>query len=290
MSESRFDPEVLALLDEIASDPRASLLRMPARPLKNWIAGPEEVLSPHASHLTRAERHLVQAYREEAASVLVEACIRELSQSRVADSSTPPSPTLEARARRLVDHAGIDGPDLEPLERVASSKRVSSLVIAGAAMRLAPSDVARNCLGAALTLEGSPASARRVLGPVARDGATARQRAKALANLGMVCSELRDYEGAVEYNRLACRTDGDWAAAPIWALVGAIQLGRERDVVEFLRRVDQRASTRSVQDLAAGMRRDRIKGSWSPTRDSARALSLVQRLGAQSRELCNAFQ
>lgn len=64
------DPEVEALLAEIARDPRSSLLRAPRARNLPELFRPPDLVRPSATFLTRAERHLLAVHREEVAFLL----------------------------------------------------------------------------------------------------------------------------------------------------------------------------------------------------------------------------
>jgi len=69
----KLDPEVRAVLEEVAADPRSHLLRVPRLrvPLEH-----EPPVSPGEAGLTAAERHLLQAHRAEVARLLLLAVVR----------------------------------------------------------------------------------------------------------------------------------------------------------------------------------------------------------------------
>jgi hypothetical protein len=65
-------PEIRGLLEEIVADPRSSIRLAPRRALSTWFDTGETVRATDVSR-TKAERHLVEAHREELAALLCEA-------------------------------------------------------------------------------------------------------------------------------------------------------------------------------------------------------------------------
>ncbi|HEX6885333.1 MAG TPA: hypothetical protein VF530_18305 [Planctomycetota bacterium] len=69
--ELEIDPEIRGLLEEIASDPRSALRLAPRHALRGWFERPEPARTRDLV-TTSAERHLIEAYREEVAELLCE--------------------------------------------------------------------------------------------------------------------------------------------------------------------------------------------------------------------------
>lgn len=67
--ELEIDPEIRGLLEEITSDPRSALRLAPRRALRSWFERPEPARTSDLA-TTSAERHLLEAYREEVAEML----------------------------------------------------------------------------------------------------------------------------------------------------------------------------------------------------------------------------
>jgi hypothetical protein len=63
--------ELRDLLEEIVADPRSAIRFAPRRALRSWFESGETLSGREIDH-TRAERHLIEAYREELAQLLLE--------------------------------------------------------------------------------------------------------------------------------------------------------------------------------------------------------------------------
>jgi tetratricopeptide (TPR) repeat protein len=66
------DPEIRGLLEELVSDPRASIRLVPKRALRPWLESSDTASSRDVSE-NRLARHLVEAHREALARLLLEA-------------------------------------------------------------------------------------------------------------------------------------------------------------------------------------------------------------------------
>jgi hypothetical protein len=66
------DPEIRGLLEELVSDPRASIRLVPKRALRPWLESSDSASSRDVSE-NRLARHLIEAHREALAKVLLEA-------------------------------------------------------------------------------------------------------------------------------------------------------------------------------------------------------------------------
>ena len=92
------DPEVLAIVGEIVSDPDSVLLRELRKPLFGRWPNREAPLSAGTAFLNSAERHLLAApYRDELADALYQASRRRLNELPLGGYSTPPHASLGPR-------------------------------------------------------------------------------------------------------------------------------------------------------------------------------------------------
>ncbi len=174
-----FDPEIQALLEEIVADPNSTLLRVPQARLSRWLTKREPAVSAGESLLTRAERHLVQEYRENVATMLQRGCTRMLLEEvswqtmlhRTMRGFEQPELPLEetwntevrhhVRSARKHEHMQVASSLLERSIEVDQKPAPSQL--AAASLRLVPRDETRIWLSLALGLEGQARSALRTV-------------------------------------------------------------------------------------------------------------------------------
>jgi hypothetical protein len=291
MSEQQFEPAVLALLQEIAKDPRASLLRIPKAPLLRYMGRPEETISPHGSHLTKAEKHLVTAYREQAARVLVEACILRLKEDpQIFSTIQPDGADLRARAHALSSRVRAEERPLDALRALAHGTETPVSGMAVAALLLAPSELALNVLALAHQAEGNVQASIRVLGK-AFDGASSfHQRAQAYENMARACDMQQRFGEALEFNYRASVTDVRKVRFLVWCLTSAIQAGDEARAIESIGRLEEHPQDADLPDIVRRLRLGRKRDSWSPTRGSLRVVANIRRhLTEKSGDICGAF-
>jgi hypothetical protein len=290
MSEHTFDPNVIALLDEIARSSESSLLRVPKEKLARWVPGPEDVLSPRGSFLTKAERHLVWAYREEAAAVLYEACIARLAEAPekgafVERARRPEWRQVATRARALQESR----PELMCSLDGIGTKSASALC--AAAVVLAPTDKARLALAASYKAEGQKRAAFNVYKMILSGPCSARSRAQALDGHGCIqCQKkefkksLESYLSAAEYG---CRPDN-----VACVLIVACQLGDESRVTRSGAELgDAQPTGLWIDDLVAFLQTTRAAEFWAPTPSAMATIPrAIDKLPTAARRICETMQ
>lgn len=286
---TRFEPEVLALLDEIARSPEGRLLRVPRERLRSYFGDPKEILTPHGSFQSRAERHLITRYREQAARVLLEACHARLQQDQqVVTTAHHDEEALRERARVLsaqlsTDFAGTQDPLLH-----LSGLSATELAVASA--RLDPRDAALNALAVCYQSEGWLQSSLRVLATFFDLAVSSEQRADAFSNMARAHSLQGQFSRAVDFRMQACTFDHRRSRLAAWGMVDAIQAGSEERALACSRLLEERASDGGVPGVLQFLDAGRSRARWQPTRE-ARDLCLRLRnaLPTVSGALCDAF-
>jgi len=203
--QSRMDPEVRAILEEVALDPRSHLLRVPVPaipPRREEPVRDTEVL------LTRAERRLVEVHRHEVAELLLEEVRRAvLEEQRVGSAILRPVEgdsgfrrhdprEWESRARRrlsvIPEELGESwgGSLLEECVRTAPDRRPSPVQLAAASLRLVPRALTRLYLALALHEAGQTRSGLQVLFDVLDGGPSAALEPYLWQNVGLLESSL----------------------------------------------------------------------------------------------------
>ncbi|NOT32129.1 MAG: hypothetical protein HOP15_16905 [Planctomycetes bacterium] len=296
MSEHSFDPEVVALLDEIARSSSSTLLRTPKERLLRWVGRPEEVLSPHGSYLSKAEKHLVGAYREQAASVLYAACIDRLASRPetgvfVESSRRPDMREINSRASRLAQGMSSQQPDGLVHKALLNHTGLSASGLATISLRLVPADPARIALGASYHVDGLPFAAMRMFEQVLSGRPSSNMRSIAHDNRGSVQCALRNYSRALESYVAASRAAvGRWKVTIVRMTV-ALQLGEKGEAVhsaEALAGMD--VKTEWLNELIQFFEQTRRAKKWVLTPQAERAIcELHDSLPEVARRVCNAL-
>lgn len=254
----QFEPEVEALLREIARDPRSCLLRVP-RPAVSRTAVEEQ---PHvmagATGLTAAERQLLLVHRADAAQLLRELCRRRLMDEFFLSGAIGP----DWNASRRMAHAVSDeewersakaelafaadaAGDLEAYrllqQCVARGPGTNASVadVAAASLRLEPSDEARIYVALDQISDGALRSAEAGLHQVIQ-GTTRRQLASiAWEDVGLARWCENDAERALEmYQRSAAVDPTRWMPI-LESFVTAVMLGLTDTAMRWSRVLDE---------------------------------------------------
>ena len=299
MNGRAFDPEVVELLKVVAADPRSGILHAPREPLLRWAGRTEETISAGSSYLTRAERHLVMAYREEVAELIYWMAIWRVtfggSGGSMAFLRKAKHPEPSALRESAKANAGSDGARMAIGEQVVSLllefERTSASRLAAAAMRLRPNDLSRIVLGHAFHSEKQTSSALRTFNAVIARTTSAEIRSYALENLGMVFSAKREFGKALQCNAQAVHQTPYRVAPRVWFFSMAIQLGNEAEVRRSaidLEEVPEHHGT--LEEVLGLMERARIAGSWKAT-EGARQLvrSMGESLPPRAMKICDVF-
>jgi hypothetical protein len=286
MTERALAPEVVALLEKIAADPESSLLHVPRERLLRYVGHPEETVSPHGSYLSKAEKHLVAAYREQAAWLLLEACVLRLKEDPLVFSTLAPAPeNLRRVAGRVWDTLGGEEP---ALGGVAAGTEVSCLALASASLRLAPSTLALNCLALAHQQEGQARTSLRTLHRLLDDTCPSHQRAQALENMARAHVMLQEFQEAFACDYRASLIDERKVRFIVCCLTDALQGGEERKALESAARLGRRGE--DLSHFVRGLRLGRENGTWAPTPASLQLLSRIRRhMPERSGVICDVF-
>jgi hypothetical protein len=277
MSETQFEPEVLALLDEIARSPEGRLLHVPRERLRSYYGDPSETLTPHGSFLSRAERHLVSAYREQAAQVLLEACILGLKRDPQFFTTLKRDIGELRDKARCLDAVRIgEGNPARTLVALASGEDLSLTELAIASVRLDPCDRAHNILAVCYQQEGWFNSSLKALERFRRGAASQLQRAQAFANMAHVFARLLDFPEAVRLGLKACALEETRSRFPAWSLTSAVQGGDEPSALESMRLLEERTDASDFTPIVDGLRTGRANGAWAPTSASVDLLPRIR--------------
>jgi len=280
-----FDPEVEALLREIAADPRSKLLRFD-RPRTLRGLFPAHPVGAGAPGLGKAERHLLDVHRVELAWALREACmVKFLGErsferwiGRNVDVTRGYRVTKRKAWRRMFrDELVLGGRTPSPLG--VESDRLSDSVshLASISLQLEASDQARIYLAIDLALMGQIASSRRVLKQVLAQRPTDGHASHALQVLALCCSAEGAWGEAADLaHRSACK--GPERPEPcLNRLYYSLMSCDGAAAVEGSHRIDDLMDSRhsAVALFERQLRAQRRSGEWSL---SARTRACVRRI------------
>lgn len=291
----QFDPEVEALLREIAEDPRSNLLRVPRPMASRALVEDVPIVSVATAGLTKAERHLAIVHREELSYLLRCAAWKRLTEGEdtwfvvsrsLPDGTEVPVPSLDSvrrDARALIDDPPPDVSQLgamELIERCVSSPLEAWPTVqqfASASLRIAPSCKARVNAAAAEIAFRRPMSALQALSYCApRIQSTSEwvswwtARARAFSVMG------RTADAMVCHERAADAMPGHFAIM-VALTIDDLLIGTEADIRRRLRMFDDAAAgTNPAVGLEfTRLRTDRQRG---PTRFQPEKIRLAKRL------------
>lgn len=298
-----FEPEVEALVREIAADPRSSLLKVARPAVVKSLYSREAEVSALATGLTSAERHLLSVFRCEAAKLLREACIyrlathpeagfvhsRQLTPSRVLEIPKPKAWRLRARATAADAREYRDNLDgLELLEACVTTNTlgtVSVAQLAAASLRLEPTDQARIYPAVEMLHEDRCEPAIESLEAVLSGAPSPWHAAWAWTNIGWARSALQQYELAVVAYRRGATIEPDlFPAARGWLLV-ACALGRRDEAKYVAEGLDSRFHGGSV--CASSLERIGRRARF-PATYRRHARRLEKSVGPLAREILHA--
>lgn len=266
------DPEVVALVQEIVDDPDSTLLRVPSAPLKRWLDRREPRVSAGEAFLTKAERHLLFAYREAAGRLLWQACgMRVMHRSSVIFAAR--GEPLEEEAWHLQARRILSGGVKESLrEGIAflsqcfgGAEDLPPSRIAAAALRLLPCDDLRNWLALALVFEEQPLAALRVLHTILAAGPDHLMRSVALENSGLANYSRGETMQAFQCYQLAIQADPDRPEPLLWAFTASLDLGDESAAMTAARRLSEQWENPFIDRALSGLKEARRVQQWRPS-------------------------
>lgn len=304
---SRFrhpESELEAVLQEIAENPDARMLRGVAEALMG--PGQEEPVRVSAPGLERAERHLLDMFREELGELLRQRCLIEFFAQPGAD---------ERWHRHVSIDRQLEVPEIRPWEaragqarEIGLAKREDELVVldlldqcvtgptgarsitelARASLRIAPRDSARVYVALDLQASGRYAESRRQLEAVLSDARSSLIRSYAWEALGVAASVGLDLEETRRCYTESSKAD-EQRTMPMFNLLLTVCLqGRTSDIQRYGKEIQARGEpdattreyvVRKVREVRAKQAAS-LGGSWRAAIASAR-----DRLGGFPREV-----
>lgn len=303
MSEITLDPRLESILHDIASDPRAHLLRPDPVAFAQASSAVIEPPTAMRAGLTAAERELVRAYRDELAFLLRRASFyvlrarrdglvryfdasglskRELKRTAERERAWRENARLLVKvaspAKDPVEQRALDL--LRPVAREEGLSEGSALALASASLRLRFTPAARLHYAGALLSHGQPlAGSRWVRSILVLDGA---DRERSLAWERIAASRViagHRLQAAIFYGR-AARCGPPRVVPAAAALLFWLQSGekeRAKTAAAWLAdRVDARSPV--LRAYLDWQRELRNRGLWGPTEE---ARQLVSRLASR---------
>jgi len=212
------DPELYGLLEEITSNPRSAIRVIPRKAFSPWLEGSDVIQSGDIARHSAA-RHLVAAYREELAQLLLDAAKIAYWQAPLMSHAPIGQPTLQIateswsrRTRIAIATESIEAAQSLLAHHLTAIRPESGSALARASLSLVPSDTARAYLGYCLKTS-HPLAALRSFAFLAERARSVDMQARALRALGAVqCILGRFREALNSYQRSLQRQPGNCVA------------------------------------------------------------------------------
>jgi hypothetical protein len=216
------DPEFRALLEEVLGDPQARLLRVTPDALRATLYERDRRVSPAAPFLKSAERHLLQAYRDELGRLLCRWGTALLFARGVpafchfGDGQVPLPNTETLRKDAAHLQRMLARHDLEPDTAAflagctTGDRSLTPSALLAAANRLAPSAKYERTLGTALLFASDDArSGKRMISESLSHVPTGRDGSYSWEALGWIACTAEDLAAGLACYRAAAECDSD---------------------------------------------------------------------------------
>jgi len=303
------DPEIEDLLRRIARDPRSTLLRVTRPQLAKGLFERSPAVGAQAAGLTTAERQLLCVHREETALLLRQlfyhrflrdermrrmTCMYAAGGKKIELGSeqdlggrlaVQADPTTSDLGDAGASHVLADALALPP-DAVASPSQ-----IALAALRLVPSDNARNYLGYQLVRSGNLRSALRIFEDVAARSPRLSSVVSALSWSGFAYSQMNEPRLCQEMFAKAVRQGDGWPNDAMSWLTISVQLGDLQQAERAAAWVDRVCNPDDQVVRWWVEARIRERGvAWSPSKAAQGSISALRdRVGETSQAVLNVF-
>ena len=304
----RLDPAFEALLREVASDPRSSLLRI-ERPTKLvGLFTQEEAVRPTATGLTAAERHLLRVYRGEVAGWLRQASLQQLMEGthtgRFLRKYRDPGRRWDQGLRRWDDLGRSASPyprcEDEPLQTgraalrrwVRGKRSLPAYHLAALASRIEPGTKSSLIAAISMTLERRPEPARRLFRFVLDRSCSGLEKTRCWEGLAHLALDVGRLGEALEAEQSGGALGADPVGPNINLFALALKAGAEALAVRAGAMIDEhgQAADSMVTASLHNWSSQRLRGDWHPTPEGrALAQRLRDRLHENGRRLADAY-
>ena len=293
--QPRLDPEILGVLQDIAKQPDSALLRVRRRDLSLDSIRRIEPVRPSAWWLTSAERHLVEAHREDVAYLLRSLLIRLLHGKSAKEENRLivqdfggelkffmlDHQSLSARISgglRFSCGAFLHGEEDDIAHALSAGSSLSGktnslnniVCVAIAALRLSAHTSVHCNLGHAYLEVGQFGAAERYYAIAAGNGSTTAVRRAATEGLGAAAAMRGNWSQAFYHYRMACEFQDSNYVAKGFELLNALQIGDTAAAVSAHREVSIEAqrSPEYEASLRGILRTASLEWGWRPTREA----------------------
>lgn len=300
------NPEIEALLREIASNPESCLLRLPPAEIR---AGARNAALPDRAGVTglsAAERELLRTWRRETAFLLLVACYRQqvsLPQNKfrvvpVLDRGRfPAAPRVRwsrfARTAFGIENEGALSRALALLGECTSADGVkwpTVFELAAASSRLEPSNGARNYAALEFALNGQPLTCLRMLQGLNSDHPTFT--VMETVNTAYAYEHLGRHDLALEKLRDGRWTDRTRFQQAFSTVLLAAQVRDTVTLTKWTRLLEEHeVADGTFRFMLKGVVDQRRKGRWIPQPGALELLrSVARRSGMRTQLLASAFE
>jgi hypothetical protein len=302
------DPEVEHILQEVARDPRSSLLRVERPKVIRGLLEREPSVGVATAGLTSAERHLVQTRRSETAYALRVLCLHALQTDSRGEHVFSRQGVLDTSdlARKLsafgrswnaseVEHVTDLGADADIVRRALAPVTTPSmpmLSLCTVAMRLEPTDTVRIYAAQWLSLDSQHRGALGLFLNVMTQPLTRGMSSLVEGNIGFVYNRLGDLGRSLDWYRRASEDCAGNTSPLVGRFAVAIQTGSVADFSRSAQMLDQ-LNTPTSSEVAWQCAAQRARRAEFESRLSPSGRSMFEKmkgsLGPVSRSLADAF-
>ena len=302
-----FNPDLEAILQEIARDPRAKMLKVPSSGALIY-SNTQPQVGIAAPSLTAAEVEVLTVHREELAERLKERCLIEFFREPGAklhlNSSIEVGRTLEVRdedewhreTKQLLEYKleetrhQIAKDVLKKCVKGSEERSVSITELATAMMRIAPKEQGRLYVALDLLKKGRPSEAVALAQGALEENPSSQTASYAFEILADALWKLGHKGEALEASRDSIMAMETRIHSVLCCIDIAVRSGAEREAKEACRRLDDFDAPRDPAVIRFIRPERMAKSLCLPSRESREwAFDLLNSSGESSKEVLNAI-
>jgi len=279
------EPEVEAILREVAADPDSGLLRVERRKAARELMQRTPGVGPATAGLSAAEREIVTVHRAEVATVLRQAAWTQLcridSSTQLVSKHLAGGKNIESLSVREVQQRAtvaaathsLATPDRDTFEFCAHNltgpahKWPMPLSLCAASHRLLPTNQARLLGGLSLMLQAQPQGGVALMRSVCNNSPSHEHLVAAWINVGLAWSIVGGFHQSLEAYEHASRLDQSRTIAFAYTVALALQCGsKARGIQASVRLAEMVDEADVVIDwYVSSLRSRRSAYLWRPT-------------------------
>lgn len=287
------DPEVEAVLREVAADQHSALLRVPRDTVRPTLLD-EPTRDRQLKGLSSAEKQLLTVHRGELAWLLRQMCLSQLFAKSPAKLVVSRYKSISEKCKvwdqsQLADRVrsetifGNHSPNHGAIEllsrslRLASGQSPSISELIAVAMSLEPTNQARLIAAIDLALRGNQYSAIRVARSVLNKNPAQEHAVRAWECIGFALSKLARYTQAYKAYDRACAIGNQYLEARMNRFLFALQAGARKEALDSAADLDTAVNVEqpNVKWFLSVTKERQSQGEWTPTEGGKRLGSTI---------------